>query len=300
MPVTVVTGSLGAGKTTLIRHFLATPQGANAALVRASLDATVLLGTGCLCCQVRSDLRRALTRLLTERERGEVSPFGRIVIETGGLADPTPILSTFATYRALGGEFHLEALVAVVDAMSGGESLERSPQARKQVILADRLVLTKSDLAEVSAVANLKQRLRALNPRAAIAIAVDGALDPHFLLASGEEMRPPFVAEAGHGDGIASFDFIEAAPMEWRPFAVAMETLIALRGADLLRVKGRLNLAGCRGPVVVEYLHHLAHPPVELAEWPDGERTSRVVFITRNLAEKEVRELLAAVRALET
>jgi G3E family GTPase len=298
MPVTVVTGSLGAGKSTLIRHFLATPEGVNTAVVRESADQTVLLGNACLCCKVRSDLQRALTRLLTERERGEVSPFSRILIETGGLADPGPILSTFATDRALGGEFHLEAVVAVVDAVAGRASLERSAVARKQVILADRLVLTKSDLADRAAIEELTRRLGALNPRAAIVTAVDGALEPKFLLASGEGARSSVVAQAEHGDGIASFVLIESAPMEWHPFALAMETLIALRGPDLLRVKGWLNLAGCRGPVVVEFIQHLAHPPVELAEWPDGERASRLVFIARNLPERSVRELFAAMRAL--
>ena len=116
--------------------------------------------------------------------------------------------------------------------------------------------------------------------------------------AEGAAARAGFVAEADHSDGILSFVLIEDAPLPWDAFARAMETLMALRGGDLLRVKGLLNVAGCRGPVVVHAVQHLAHPPIELAAWPDRNRTSRLVFITRNITERQVHDLLAAVRAL--
>ena len=107
-----------------------------------------------------------------------------------------------------------------------------------------------------------------------------------------------FVAEAEHSDGIVSFVLRETKPVAWVPFAQAMETLIALRGRDLLRVKGFLDVAGCRGPVVVQFVQHLAHPPVELEAWPSGERATRLVFITRSIEEHAVRNLFDAVRAL--
>ena len=148
IPVTVVTGFLGAGKTTLVRRFLATPEGRGTAvvineygavgiddaLVRGTADEVSLLGNGCLCCTTRSDLELTLRRLITERERGEVPAFARIVIETSGLADPGPVLATFATDRALGGEFFVEVVVAVVDAVGGLGTLEWSAEARKQVM----------------------------------------------------------------------------------------------------------------------------------------------------------------------
>ena len=137
-----------------------------------------------------------------------------------------------------------------------------------------------------------------LNPRAAIDIAVAGALDPSRIIEPATGERSSFVAEAEHGDGIASFVIEQETPFEWPTFSRAMETLLALRGGDLLRVKGILNVKGCRGPVVVQYVQHLAHPPVELEAWPDANRTSRVVFITRNIAEHDVRTLFAAVQAL--
>jgi G3E family GTPase len=313
IPVTVVTGFLGAGKTTLVRHFLSTPEGAGTAvivnefgetgiddaLLRNSSDNIALLGNGCLCCNVRSDLQVTLHRLVADRERSVIPYFQRIVIETSGLADPSPILTTFATDRALGGEFYVEAVITVIAAQSGVETIAAFAEARRQVILADRIVISKSDIADDETPAVLAARLRALNARADIIEAVQGALDPQWILAEGPAAFAGFVAEeAGHTDGIASFTITETRPIAWSPFACAMEALIALRGADLLRVKGVLDVAFCRGPVVVQFVQHLAHPPVELDRWPDGDRTSRIVFIARNLTEKAVKDLFAAMRVV--
>ena len=318
IPVYVVTGFLGAGKTTLVREFLATPEGHGTAvvinefgavgiddvLVRASADETVLLGNGCICCNTRSDLQIALRGLVADRERGAIPHFQRIVIETSGLADPGPILQTFVSDRALGGEFHVEAVVALIDAVTARDTLGWSVEARKQVILADRLVMTKTDLAALPKIELLKDRLVDLNPHAAIEIAVNGVIDPRRLFADrgdvpGVDERNVFVAEAAHSDGIRSFVWTETAPMSWDAFARTMDTLAALRGPDLLRAKGFLNVAGCTGPVVVQVAQHLMHAPVELQEWPDGERATRIVFITRDIPEQAVRDLFTAVRALE-
>jgi G3E family GTPase len=312
IPVTVLTGFLGAGKTTLLRRFLATPEGQGTAvvvnefgatgiddaLVRASTDETVLLGNGCLCCITRTDLQQALRRMVVERERGEIPAFRRIVIETSGLADPSPILQTFATDRALGEVFHVDVVVTVVDAEAGGDTLNWSSEARRQAILADRLVITKTDIAGEGAADALTAQLRALNPGAEILEAVNGQLDPSRLTEVASDQRNAFVAEAAHSDGIGSFVIADNTPMPWPAFAKAMDTLMALRGPDLLRVKGFLNVEGCKGPVVVQFVQHLAHPPVELDAWPDDNRQSRVVFITKNISEQQVRDLFAAMRAL--
>src|SRR5260370_4289487 len=175
IPVTIVTGFLGSGKTTLIRELLATPEGANTALVineygevgiahallRASSDATVLLGNGCVCCAVRTDLQESLRALFADRTQGRVPSFERVVIETSGLADPGPVLQTFASDRALGDAFHLQALVTVVDAPGGAGNLPAMPEARQQVALADRIVLSKTDLCDAAALAQRAARMGA-------------------------------------------------------------------------------------------------------------------------------------------
>ena len=312
VPVTVVTGFLGAGKTTLIRRFLASAEGQGTAvivnefgavgiddaLIRGAAEQTILLGNGCLCCITRTDLQLALRALVIDRERGVVPNFARVVIETSGLADPGPILQTFSTDRALGGEFHIDVMLTVIDAVNGEATLKSAAEARKQVILADRLIVSKSDLAAAAALDSLRRRLQQLNPRAGIDIAVGGALEPVRFIAPAIAERSGFIAEAEHSDGISSFVLEGQLPVVWPAFSRAMETLIALRGTDLLRVKGILNVAGCRGPVVVQYVQHLAHPPVELQSWPDQNRDSRVVFITRNIPETQIRDLFAAVEKL--
>jgi G3E family GTPase len=320
IPVTVVTGFLGAGKTTLVRRFLTTPAGAGTAvvinefgavgvddaLVRSSTDETVLLGNGCVCCATRSDLQVALRGLVADRERRKIPFFRRVIIETSGLADPGPVLQTFATDRALGGEFHLELAVTVADAVTGLDTFGWSAEARKQAILADRLVVTKIDIADAAARERLIARLYELNPRADLVVAVKGEIDPALLtdppapplgdIARGPETRA-FVAEAEHSDGIISFVLRDQKPLPWLAFARTMDVLTTLRGPDLLRVKGFLDVAGCEGPVLVQFVQHLADPPVELQQWPQGKRETRLVFITRNLAEAAVRDLFAAVRA---
>src|SRR5437660_5861005 len=258
VPVTVVTGFLGAGKTTLVRHFLKCPAGSSTAvivnefgetgiddaLLRSSSDNVALLGNGCLCCNVRSDLAVTLRRLIADRERGVVAHFGRVVIETSGLADPSPILTTFATDRALGGEFQVEAVIAVIAAQNGIHTIEAFAEARRQIILADRIVISKTDIADEDAPAILTGTLRELNPRARIIEAVAGRVDPQWILAEQmEERAAGFMADfATHTDDITSFTLVEDEPIVWDAFARTMEILIALRGPDLLRVKGFLNV----------------------------------------------------------
>jgi G3E family GTPase len=311
IPVTVVTGFLGSGKTTLIRELLATPEGADTALVineygevgidhallRASSDATVLLGNGCICCAVRTDLQESLRTLFADRARGAVPSFRRVVIETSGLADPGPVLQTFASDRALGDVFHLQGLVTVVDAPGGAGNLDRMPEARHQVALADRIVLSKTDLADPAATPALTGRIRELTA-APLATANHGVIDPGFLLDDGLELAVRSLEhdhEHAHSHGIDSFALFFDAAHPWPVFEQAMAVLTALRGPDLLRVKGLVAVEGVRGPVVVHAVQHVAHRPVELEGWPDDDRRSRLVFITRNLPRAPIEALFAAV-----
>ena len=312
LPVTVVTGFLGSGKTTLIRALLDKPEGAGTAVVvneygeigidhallRSSSDATVLLGNGCLCCNVRSDLQETLRELFADRARGAVPSFERVLIETSGLADPGPVLQTFATDRALAREFHLQALICVVDAVTGMANLEEMPEARRQVAVADRVVVSKSDLAEPDAAERLVAQIAALNP-APVGIARHGEIEPAFLLDEALAARDSFeLGGGGHSHGLTSFSLVFDEPLSWPAFEQAMAVLAALRGSDLLRVKGLVAVAECRGPVVVHFVQHLAHPPIELEDWPDDDRRSRLVFITRGLEREPVARLFAGVAGI--
>jgi G3E family GTPase len=309
LPVSIVTGFLGAGKTTLIRALLDSPEGANTAVVvneygeigidnallRASSDATVLLGNGCLCCLARSDLQETLRTLFADRARGAVPSFERVVIETSGLADPGPLLQTFTSDRALGREFHLQALVAVIDAPNGARNLASAPEAREQLALADRIVLTKTDLANPSA---LLEEILALTA-APVERAVNGAIDAAYLLDERLDLAarpvPAHDHEHAHSHGIESFAVLFDQPLAWPAFEQTMAVLTALRGADLLRVKGIVAVKGAKGPVVVHAVQHTAHRPVELQAWPDDDHRSRLVFITRGLGKAEVEALFTAV-----
>jgi G3E family GTPase len=312
LPVIAVTGFLGSGKTTLIRALLAKPEGANTAVVvneygevgiddvllRSSSDVTVLLGNGCLCCNIRTDLQEALRGLFADRARGAVPSFERVVIETSGLADPGPVLQTFATDRGLGREFHLQALISVVDAVNGERNMERTPEAKKQVALADRIVVTKSDLADAAKIRHLIEHLGALNA-APVDVAIEGEIEPTFLLAEAPSPRHSFdLGGAEHSHGLCSFALIFEKPLCWAAFEQAMAVLTALRGPDLLRVKGLVAIEECRGPVVVHFVQHVAHPPVELEDWPDGDRRSRLVFVTRGLPRETVARLFIDVAAI--
>jgi len=313
LPVIAVTGFLGSGKTTLIRALLDKPEGANTAVVvneygeigidnallRSSSDVTVLLGNGCLCCNVRTDLQETLRGLFADRARGAVPSFERVVIETSGLADPGPVLQTFATDRALGREFHLQALVSVVDAVNGEGNLEGMPEAKKQVALADRIVVTKTDLADTARTERLVEHIASLNP-APVGIAIDGEIEPSFLLDEALSPRRSFNLGDSHEHthGLCSFSLIFEKPLAWASFEQTMRLLTALRGPDLLRVKGLVAVEECRGPVVVHFVQHVAHSPVELEDWPDGDRRSRLVFVTRGLPREPVAQLFAGVAAI--
>jgi G3E family GTPase len=210
------------------------------------------------------------------------------------------VLQTFASDRALGEEFHLQSLVAVVDVVGGPGNLAAMEEARHQVALADRIVMTKTDLAPAAAADALRETLAGLTA-APIGIARDGIIDPAFLLDDAlEGLAAPEHQdhEHTHSDGIASFTVEFDKPLPWPVVEQAMAVLTGLRGADLLRVKGLVAIEGCRGPVVVHAVQHVAHRPVELEDWPGGDHRSRLIFITRKINREAVEHLFAAIAAI--
>jgi G3E family GTPase len=314
IPVVIVTGFLGAGKTTLIKLLLENPDvsktavivnefgeiGLDDRLLRTSAETTVLLDRGCLCCTVRSDLQQTLRDLLHDRAGGQLPSFDRILIETSGLADPGPILQTFLGDQGLAKELYLLAVICVVDAaILGAKPMQSAPEGMKQLALADRIVISKRDLVGEADFEAVLARVKAINPSAPVAIANNGALDPQFLLDdSGQQLaRTGFFAEpVEHLPDVETFSIAFDEPLVWASFASAMDTLRAHRGADILRVKGLLNIEGCEGPVLVHYVQHLAHPPMELDRWPAGDQKSHLVFITRELKRPAVLSLLTSIQ----
>lgn len=322
--VTVLTGFLGSGKTTLLNHLLNDPAFHDTAVLinefgDASIDhllvekideATVLLESGCVCCSVRGDLVDAMRALIAKRADGRVPPFERLVIETTGLADPAPIIHTLMTDPLIAGLYRLDGIVTCVDAQLGQSTLDAHGEAVKQVAVADRLVLTKTDLADSAAVGALKERLGALNPAAPVLAArmgdvaardiidaglFDSAFVPHAERWLGTGAIKPHAHDHGHAHDSAIRTFVLEAdgPLDFSVFQDWLETLLATQGANVLRMKGILEVQGVDRPVAVHGVQHVFHPPATLPGWEGVERVSRLVFITRHLSERAVRAMFA-------
>ena len=327
IPVTVLTGFLGAGKTTLLNRLLKHPEMAGSAvlinefgeigldhlLVEKLDEDTVLLNAGCLCCTIRGDLQRALRDLALKTEAGH--DIRRVLIETTGLADPAPILQTLMSDPVALRSFRLDGVVTVVDAMLGAATLDAQIEAVKQAAVADRLIISKTDIASAEQVAALEARLHALNPGAPIKHVVAGDVAPDFLFGAGgfdpsakiADVADWLAAEAAHHHHhhhhdpnrhdarIQAFGLTFADPLPWEGLASWLEMLAITRGASILRMKGILNLQGEDRPVVLHGVQHVFHPPERLPEWPAGhDRCSRLVFILRDLDRAVVEDGLAA------
>ena len=328
IPVSIITGFLGSGKTTLLNRLLKRPEmnrvavivnelgeiGVDNDLVEVSSEQMMLLNNGCLCCVLRGDLQETLRDLFIKRRNGEIIDFDRVVIETTGLADPAPVMQTLITDALLLEQYRLDCVVTLVDAVNAPGQLVQFTEPVKQVALADRLVVTKSDLVGGKQLAALMNRLREINPKAPVKIALNGEVELSFLVDVGlrranarlEEVERWLGAgeedEHGHAhrhdEAVQNFVLRFDQPLPWEAFTQCLEVLTALRGPDLLRVKGLVNVAGKAGPMVVQGVQHLFHPPLELAAWPGPDRTTRLVFITRGIPRETVADLFNAIGAV--
>ena len=302
VPISVVTGFLGSGKTTLLARLLRDPALARTAvivnefgevgldhlLLEASDEEIVLLEGGCLCCKVRGDLVRTAGELLARRARGEAA-FDRIVVETTGLADPAPILQALMTDREIAGELRLDSVIATVDCAAGGATLDAHPQSVKQAALADRIVLTKTDLADSSALA---ERLHRINPSAPQLIARHGAVDPGLLFGSAER-NPVFEESHAHTDGVTTFCLRRSEPLHAATLSLFLQVLAEHCGEKLLRLKGLVDVVESPGrPAVIHGVQHVFHPPAWLDGWPDDDRTTRIVVISQGLDAGWLQDLL--------
>jgi G3E family GTPase len=304
-PVTLITGFLGSGKTTLIQRLLRDPALSDTAVLinefgEIGLDhhlldrideTMVMLQSGCVCCTIRGELSAAIKDLHSRRERGLLPPFRRLVIESTGLADPFPILSTVRSDPVLRHHFCLGNVITTVDAVNGAQQLEAQPESVKQVAVADRLLLTKTDLVGPEVTARLAQRLRRINSGARLWRAAEDDLDADALLsaevheacAPTEQGEAPDDRQHHHADDIRTLALTMDEPIDWARFGVWLTMLINRHGEALLRVKGILNVADAAMPVAVHAVQHLVHTPRHLAAWPDRDRRSRLIFITRGL-----------------
>jgi len=262
-------------------------------LVESVNDNIVLLKSGCICCTIRTDLKDAILSLFGRMRRGEVKPFSRLVIETTGLADPAPIIATLSADAMLKHHFRIGNIITVVDAPNGAHNIDTYPESARQVAVADRIIISKSDLADHEAIDGLKSVLKRMNP-AAEAIVLEEASDPaetllldtiHDLSARPAEVARWIAAETSHGHdhdhshdvnqhrSIRAFVIEADQAIPWPRFALWLSMLIHRHGRNILRLKGLIDIEGVETPVVVHGVQHIIHRPLHLAAWPDGIKT---------------------------
>jgi len=339
-PVTVLTGFLGSGKTTTLTRLLKAPEfagtvviinefgeiGLDHLLIETSEERFALLDNGCVCCTVRDDLVETLLGLAARAKSGELPAFRRVVIETTGLADPAPILHALMADGRLTAAYTIDGVLTTVDAANGLATLGAHGEAVKQVAVADRLLVTKTDLVSATAQASLLARLSALNPTAEIILSQDGDAPPMALVGAASEscadddvvdwfqrVAAPsrFRAEGhdepcanprcrdprhgfAHGANISTFCLAIDEPVRWAAFKQWLEYLAMLKGEDLLRFKGLIHIAEQpQTPIVVHGVQHVFHPPRELERWPSEDRRTRLVFITRAISRAVIESTLS-------
>lgn len=317
-PIMVVTGFLGSGKTTLLSNVLKDKRFANTEVIineygQAGLDhrlirrieeKTRLLGGGCICCNMRDDLIDELKNILNEWERGEIE-LDRVVIETTGLADPAPVLFSVLMDPLLTNRYYVEGVICCLDAVNGELHLRDNPESVKQVVSADTLIITKTDIADGNRVEDMRRRLYRLNPAAVVMEAANGKIDPEALFAGSRGRMDARKAKEGwikenysagsgiHNRGVRSISVKFYQPLDWTAFGLWMSMLLYAHGEKVMRVKGIVDV-GDAGPVVINGVQHIIHPSAHLPDWNGEEKNSQIVFIMKELEPDQIMDSLMA------
>jgi G3E family GTPase len=345
IPVTVLTGFLGSGKTTVLNHLLHQPEldgvvavinefgevALDHLLVESSEDRLALLDNGCICCTVREDLIETLADLAKRRVAGTIPPFRRVLVETTGLADPVPVLHTLMTAPDIVDRYRIDGVVATVDAVNGAHTLDAHREAVRQIAVADRLLVTKPDLASGAALAQLEARLAEINPVAVRSHVQNGIVEPAKVLDAGlfdpvarsadvvrwfeaavqatnephphahdcEGERCDHHGHHAHECDVQSYSLIIDRPIQSEAFARWLDYVAALKGEDLLRFKAIVNVVEQPdAPLVVHGVQHVFHPPITLDGWPSEDRRSRLVFIVRGIPREIIETTLSKFAAV--
>ncbi len=337
IPVHILTGFLGSGKTTLLNHLVSSPQfsktfviinefgavGLDHLLVKSASETMIEMSSGCICCTIHSDLKKTLKDILWRFSRNGERQFDRVIIETTGLADPAPIIHTIMNSPELEGEYELSSVIATIDATCFAKTFQDQFEARKQAAVADSLILTKTDLVQSSERFEIEEFVRSVNPSAPIFRAANGVVDIDKLF----QARPFSIHDKTpdvkqwlneevyhdnhnghhdhhhdinrHGKDISAFCITREEPIPEKAFMIWIEFLLKFMGESVLRMKGIVNIAEYQSPLIVQGVQHIMYPPYQMEAWPDSDKRSRLVFITKGVTKASLESSLKSLALSE-